>query len=71
MTRPGGAVQWTGLTQRGPSQSMGSDQRSCREYANNTLAEYRVLVMEAGGPETEDRVDYSSQVTMNKDFSSE
>lgn len=71
MARPGRAMQWTGLTQRGPSKSMGSGQRSFIEYANDTLAEYRVLVMEAGGPETEDRVDYSSQVKMNKDFSSE
>lgn len=71
MARPRRAVQWTGLTQRGPSKSMGSGQRNLIEYAKDTLAGYRVLVTEAGGPETEDRVDYSSQVKMNKDFSSE
>lgn len=56
---------------KGPSKSMGSGQRSLIEYAKDTLAGYRVLVTEAGGPETEDRVDYSSQIKMNKDFSSE
>lgn len=54
MARPERAMQWTGLTQRGPSKNMGSGQRSLIEYANDTLAGYRVLVTEAGGPETED-----------------
>lgn len=42
MTRPRRVVQWTG--DPALSKSMGSGQRSFIEYANDTLAGYRVLV---------------------------